>query len=60
MLLKCISLPSFPIGRLALTACCYYVLPLVEQGPREPKHVACGYFVRSCRCVGRMYIFYGV
>jgi len=22
------------------------------------EQVACGYFVKSCRCVGRMYIFY--
>jgi len=33
-----------------------YVRP--DDGLRGPKHVACGYFVKGCRCVGRMYIFY--
>jgi hypothetical protein len=31
-----------------------------DGGPRGPKHVACGYFMKGCRCVGRMYIFYGI
>ena len=30
MLVKSISLPSFPIGYLALSACCDYVLSLVK------------------------------
>jgi len=30
MLVKSISLPSFPIGCLTLTACCDYVLSLVD------------------------------
>jgi len=35
---------------------CSYVRP--DNGLGGPKHVACGYFVRGCRCVGRMCIFY--
>ena len=35
---------------------CSYVRP--DDGPRGPKHVACGYFVKRCTCVGRMCIFY--
>ena len=75
MFVKCISLPSFPIGCLTLTACCDSVLSLVDidflvrvvhfpkctkikgtcsyirpnDGPRGPKHVACGYFIKGCR-----------
>jgi len=33
-----------------------YVRP--DDGPRGPKHVACGYFVKDCRCVGRMCIYF--
>ena len=29
---------------------CSYVRP--DDGPGGPKHVACGYFVKGCRCVG--------
>ena len=29
--------------------------PVHDDGPRGPKHVACGYFVRGCRCVGRIF-----
>ena len=38
------------------TGYCSYVRP--DDSPGGPKHVACGYFVKVCRCVGRMYIFY--
>jgi len=33
---------------------CSYIRP--DDGARGPKHVACGYFVKSCRCVGQIYI----
>jgi len=39
-----------------MKATCSYVRP--DDVPRGPKHVACGYFVKGCRCVGRMYTFY--
>jgi hypothetical protein len=35
---------------------CSFVRP--DDGPRGPKHVACRYSAKGCRCVERMHIFY--
>jgi hypothetical protein len=55
--LKKIALYQFGIPKCTkIKGTCSYVR--LDDGPRGPKHVACGYPVKVCRCVGRMYIFY--